>query len=871
MKKFLRRIFGRKEADAIDEEALRTEFRHRYHNFRQLLSNDRTVHDCMVEIEQALRGERPFGMRFVRRVSTRAATATYQVVKHLTALAPGKYDGLADRLGAIQANIHPHTEPRRKATSGPLALDLRDASRSTADLVGAKMAHLGEAGVALNNPIPPGFVLTAEAYRKFIAHQGLKEEIKRRIQAADLDGPGDHEEVLFQLAASLQQLITDAPLPDDVAEEILHRMDILEKDVHPLRVALRSSGLEEDAAGVAFAGQYRSMLNVSRDEVLLGYRIVVASKYGRQAMSYRLNRGIRDEDVAMCVGVMRMVDAVAGGVAYSTSALDPGDKDVSVYSAWGLPKAVVEGAADVDLFRFERSATLRLAEKTVAFKRTRFVCREDEGTCSIMTQEELCAEPSLTDGQALEVARLALRLEEYFESPQDIEWALNRQGQIVLLQARPLAKPAVGPREMQKPSNAEPGTGPGEPLLSGGGTASPGAASGAVFAARSQADLLLFPAGGVLVIRQALPSWAPLLHRASGVISEMGSVAGHLANVAREYGVPALFGLPGALDTLEQGTLVTLDADNRAIYPGRVQSLLVGEPKTRCPIRNSPVHASLAKLARHILPLHLLDPEAPDFKPANCMSLHDIIRFCHEKSVREMFSFGDNKRFPQAVAKQLYHNGPKQFWVLNLEDGFQGDVGERFVLLDNIVSIPMLALWEGINAVPWAGPPPMNARGFLSVMFEATANPALDPSMASHYAQKNYFMISRNFVSLQSRFGFHFCGVEALVGDRLSENYAMFHFQGGAANRNRRMLRAKLIADLLEERDFRVRLRGDAVTARAEGFEVQDMRRRLRALGYLIIHTRQLDMIMADKAQAERRAADLRTELDRFFAEGTTP
>ncbi|BBD09075.1 PEP/pyruvate-binding domain-containing protein [Desulfovibrio ferrophilus] len=861
---FFRRIFGRSTTNAVDEERLRAEFQSRYHHFRQLLRHDREAHECMMDIEEALRGEALFDMPFVRQLATRATESTSRIVADLMSLAPGRYDNLQTRFQTIQANISPHIEPRQPPKTGPLTVNLAEISRELADFVGPKMAYLGEAGAMPGIDIPQGFVISAESYRRFMSHRGLKQEIRQRIRTANLNGAKENEEVLFQLASSLQQLIIESPLPDDVAAAIMDGMDSLD-DGQRLRVAMRSSGLGEDLAEAAFAGQYKTKLNVSRDEALLVYKVVVASKYGRQAMSYRWRKGIRDEDAAMCVGVMRMVDATAGGVAYSSGAMDPLDLNVSVHSTWGLPKTVVDGSADADLFRFDRCNPPTMLDRTIAHKDTLFACRPDEGTCSQEVESSRCDKPSLTNSKAKAIAALALRLDEHFGSPQDIEWALDAKGNIILLQTRTLLRPLAPIQDLWQAAEQDDAAPLGHVLLSGGNTASPGSTCGKVFRARSQADLLLFPEGDILLIRQALPSWAPLMHRARGVISEMGSAAGHLANVAREFDVPALFGLKGAYGSLEPGATITLDANTRKVYQGRIEGLHGCGPRSAETIRNSPVHASLRGAARHILPLHLLDPDSPEFRPRNCESLHDLVRFCHEKSVREMFSFGQDRQSPRTSAKQLYHDGAKQFWVLNLDDGYLKDEDERFIRLENIASIPMLALWEGINAVPWEGPPPVNARGLLSVMFEATANPALEPALASHYAQRNYFMVTRNFVSLQSRFGFHFCGVEALVGEQESDNYAEFQFQGGAAGRRRRILRTKLIADLLQERDFRVKLRGDALSARMEGFDRASMVRRLRALGYLIIHTRQLDMIMADPAEAQRRRKMLSGQLDKFF------
>ncbi len=835
--------FFKPKGPQLDPEEARKLLTTRYNQFRLLIQANTKTHELIAELEEALRGFHPYGIHYVRALCTRISVTVYKMIRQLNELNPEPYSALFDRFKEIQEQISAQIEPVSFSGEGELVLDFDRVGRDQADLCGPKMAMLGEAGKSLGFRVPAGFVVTTAAFRRFMQQDGLQDEIDRIIQSTDF---GNRDEV-FQVSSKVMQLIITTEFSDEISSSIMDGYARLRESLgHEVMLAVRSSALGEDVEGSAFAGQYCSILNVDSDSLLMAVKEVMASKYSMQAMAYRSSRGLKDEDVAMSVGCIEMVVPSASGVAYSRNPVNVRDENISIYSVWGLPRAVVDGSTETDEFAVSRGPSPQVVERRIAEKCEKYICDIGEGVCRTELLDNCRTEPSLNDEQALLVADVAVRIEEHFGPPQDIEWALTESGEFYLLQCRPLMLLDDDSEQSNNTMDLP------AALFSGGRTASPGVGVGPVFHIRKSADALAFPDGGVMVIRQALPEYAALLDRCSAVISEQGGMAGHLANVAREFGVAALFGVKGAFDLSSEGQIVTVDADGHGVYSGPVEALLTEKPRQRL-MRGSPVQAVLRKAARHIVRLNLTDPDGPNFKPSKCKTYHDIMRFCHEMAVREMFGFGISDKYIMAASKQLICNVPKQFWVLDLGNGVspEGEVNDRCVFMEHVESIPMRALWAGMQAVPWEGPPAIHGKGLMSVMFESTMNPNLNVGTRSTYTQKNYFMISRNYCCLQSRFGFHFCGVESLVGDRTSENYASFQFKGGAANPERRRLRAKFIGSILDEFDFRVRIREDNMHARLEGMSREGMEYHLKILGYLITHTRQLDMIMTNPEQVD--------------------
>jgi pyruvate,water dikinase len=852
LKRFLLKKWS---APPLSEEDLRIEFKARYHNFRLLLNSNKRVLEAIARIEQALRDKHPFGMPFIRTNCTTIFVEVFRMIRNLEELAPGRYKGLHTKFDEIQHILNKILSHNKPVRNDKFVFPLSSINRDKADLVGAKMATLGEIKSRLNVAVPDGFAISSAAYQRYVEQSNLQEEIDRRFQTV----AGNHIEKLSQLSTEVQQLIVQTEIPDDIVHSIMESyLRLGEGKEGEIRVALRSSALGEDIAGRTFAGQYHSELNVGPENLIQAYKKIIASKYSLEAITYRMNSGLRDDDFDICVGCTVMIDAKSGGVTYSRNPMDIQDNSIHINAVWGLPKPVVDGSVACDHFVLSRQKPMSVISQEIQSKESRFKCFSQAGQCGTELLKEKRNKPSIDQRQAVLLAELAVMLEHYFGSPQNIEWAISSDGTIYVLQCSPMQqmeKAAEASSEKKSRSKRE------NVRVQGGVVVSPGFASGTVFLIKGSKDMIEFPEGGILVTSQALPRWAPLLNRASALVTEQGGVSGHLATVARELGVPALFRVPDVMNILSNGEQITVDTDASIIYEGRVKAPPMDSAVKKDSIEESPVYNILKETSRYVVPLNLLDPDSHEFTPMNCRTLHDITRFIHEKSVLEMFNFGKEHGFLERASKQLFHQAPMKWRVLNLDDGFREVVDGKYVKIDLITSIPMLALWEGIVAIPWEGPPPVDGKGFMSVMFQATTNRSLNSDQRSPNANQNYFMISKNFCNFTTKLGIHFSTVETVVGDLSDENYISFQYKGGGADYNRRIKRLSFLRDILEENGFSVDIREDNLLARLENHEKDFMREKLKILGYLTIHTRQLDMIMSNSSKVIYYRSKIRKDI----------
>ena len=415
--------------------------------------------------------------------------------------------------------------------------------------VGGKGANLGEL-TAGGLPVPPGFVITGEAYLDAMGRAGIRD----RLQAILAEARTASQDDLDRLAGEARDLVRAVPIPEDLAKEIVESYGRLGADI---RVAVRSSGIGEDAEGTSFAGMNETFTNVAGDRQLLA-RVVDcwASLWGARSIFYRGDKELTAEP-AIAVVVQEMVPSVRSGVMFT---VDPstGETDhIVIEAAFGQGEVVVSGLVEPDTYVVAKEGP-RLLHARVGTQKFEIVRGPDGEDQRIEMDAVEGGRRVLSDDEVIEVARIGLAAEAHYGSPQDTEWAMAG-GHTYIVQSRPVTAVGGG----APATAAEQGT-----LLVQGLAASAGRASGVVRVLQTpdQGDRL--QAGEVLVAPMTSPDWVPTMRRAAAIVTDGGGMTCHAAIVSRELGVPAVVGARNATTVLRDGELVTVDGAQGTVTEG---------------------------------------------------------------------------------------------------------------------------------------------------------------------------------------------------------------------------------------------------------------------------------------------------------------
>jgi len=464
--------------------------------------------------------------------------------------------------------------------------------------VGGKNASLGEMTVQLSKAgirVPGGFATTAEAFREFLAAGGLAARIEARMKGLD----ADDVEALGRCGAEIRGWIEATPFPKQLEAEIAQGLRELTGGDESVSVAVRSSATAEDLPDASFAGQQETFLNIrGLANVMAALKNVFASLYNDRAISYRVHKGYGRSAVALSAGVQRMVrsDLGASGVMFTLDT-ESGFRDVVFITAsWGLGEMVVQGAVNPDEFYVHkpmlRGGKFPVIRRSLGSKSQKMVFAERaQAGLSVKTVDVSEAERNrfcLSDEDAIELARFALKIEEHYQRPMDIEWAKDgADGKIYILQARPETvksrKSAEGQERFLLKQKSE--------VLASGRAIGHKIGAGIVRVVKDASEMGRIKPGDIIVTDMTDPNWEPVMKRAAAIVTNRGGRTCHAAIIARELGIPAVVGCGNATATLKDGEACTVscaEGDTGNIYRGileiEVTSRDYGE-MPKCPVK----------------------------------------------------------------------------------------------------------------------------------------------------------------------------------------------------------------------------------------------------------------------------------------------
>jgi pyruvate,water dikinase len=469
---------------------------------------------------------------------------------------------------------------------------------SDVEVVGGKNASLGEMISQLSGAgirVPHGFATTAQAYRRFLDQNGLGRRIEARLK--DLDP--DDVEALARCGSEIRGWIEAAPLPRELEEEIAQAYRELTGGNDKVSLAVRSSATAEDLPDASFAGQQETFLNISGlDNVMVALKAVFASLYNDRAISYRVHKGFSHSAVALSAGVQHMArsDLGASGVMFTLDT-ESGFRDVVFITAsWGLGEMVVQGAVNPDEFYVHkpmlRGGKFPVIRRGLGSKTQKMVFTEHgSAKKSVKVLEVGEADRDrfcLSDEDVVELARFAMKIEEHYQRPMDIEWAKDGlDGKIYILQARPETvksrKSSEGQERFRLKQKSE--------VLASGRAIGHRIGAGMVRVVKDATEMGKVKPGDIIVTDMTDPNWEPVMKRAAAIVTNRGGRTCHAAIIARELGIPAVVGCGNATAALADGQACTVscaEGDTGYIYRGILEIEVSSQERgemPKCPVK----------------------------------------------------------------------------------------------------------------------------------------------------------------------------------------------------------------------------------------------------------------------------------------------
>jgi pyruvate,water dikinase len=819
-------------------------FRSVFDGFQQLLRGNNRALELISQLEDKMSGEYIFDINYLKSAEEQLSDEIHRIISALNLISENHYTSLFSRKMAIQEDLKNIIEGRSAQATDRYVIDYDGINADLDAIVGGKNAVLGEIRERLELPTPEGFAVTTAGYEHFLEYNNLWPRIHEIYHERDFADAGDPK----RYNSAIDDLFAETKLPRDLENAIEKALYALSRKYDCEQgFAVRSSAYGEDEEGKTYAGQFLSVLHCPFSEVLSAYTKVIGSRFKYGVVAYDEN-ALNQSALPMSVGIQPMIPSRAAGVVYTVDVSGNCIDCMIVSAAYGLGAGVVSGNVHSDYFRVSRLNPSRIEEKRIGRKEAKLEARTGGGTQRVPVADELQSRECLSATDLLELSEKALLLERYFKRALDIEWCFDEQGTLVILQCRPLMIPrrkTINTADLRSLLA-------GKPILmrDQGIVAQRGIAAGKVWQVKEDVEPSSIPVGSIAVTEFTSPRLASILRRVSAIITNLGSSAGHLATVAREYGVPMIVDAKDATRILLTGDEITVDAEENIIYRGIIKELLEYEAKSEDVFRDLEEYRIVRRLLRRISPLFLLDPNDSNFTIKGCRTYHDIIRFCHEEAVKELINLNiSSRRFRGVRSKKVNLPIPLGLYVIDLGGGVDSNsAGDTIESVEQIHSIPMKAVLKGMTSPGIWNTQPMQF-GLDDFMSSVTRYSLMD--RPNEYQGQNLAVISECYCNINLRLGYHFNVIDTYVSENTGDNYIYFRFVGGVTESERRALRAVLLKRILENMDFKVTVSGDLVIARLKRWEAQGMVEILETIGRLIGFSRQLDTQMHSEESVE--------------------
>ena len=803
--------------------------REKFQIFRQLLYKHDNVLRIISDMEEKAQGEYLFDLHYIKSNLRKIQADTYDAIELMVMMGGDKYRSLEQVTDNIFSDLEQIIPLTGTIKEGDLIISYNMLGREQIRSVGSKNAQLGEMKSKLNLPVPEGFAISAWAYRLFVDSNNLQEKITDCLENLDIRSSDD----LISHGESMREMVMKCTVPDEISSALMDSCNKLVEKNEVYRFAMRSSALGEDSIH-SFAGQYASILNVTPDKIIDKYKEVIAGKFTPQAIYYFLSQAMSEQKLAMSVACMEMIDARTSGVVYTRNPIDPKDNCIMISSIWGLGEYLVDGKLSPDTFRVSRKEGSILS-KAVSRKEVKLVLSESGGTCEKTVPIDEQETPSLNNDQLRELARYAVILEDHYDSPQDIEFVVDKKGKIYLLQTRVL-RIFKSSKTKNKIDFSK-----FDILASGGSTISPGAGSGKIYHATSIDDLSEMPDNAVLVTPNSFPGIVTVMNRVKAIITEIGGLANHMATIAREFRVPTLGNIAN-VKHLNNNDEVTVDATECVVYKGVIHDLVDARKGEVDLFSDLEIFDMLQNILKTISPLNLLHPQALNFKPQNCQTIHDICRYIHQKVIEEMFDeairFGGTKKHGFRLNTEM----PMEVRLIYLDQEPSVRNKGGYIEKENLSSSPMIHFWEGIAKEGWPSVPLPPKFKRVEGPFVADGN--LDDM--PKFRETSFAILSRDYMICNLHMGYHFTTVEAMCTDEPDSNYIRMQWGEGGAMLEKRVRRINLIADITKYLGFENYGRGDYMDVVLAYISESEIKMKLYLLGRLTMMSKQLDMALSN-------------------------